>query len=144
MSWWYPDRNIVKKVWQTDGQTDRRTERSVLRAAWSQLKNTHIFLVYWGRVMHICIRKLGHHWFRQWLVACLATSHYLNLCLHICDWILRHKLWWNFNQWVDRIHDLKTCIKYISNTHEDQNVKPDPTWCTNDTLSWFSKLKIML
>ena len=25
---------------RTDGQTDRRTEISVLRAAWSQLKNT--------------------------------------------------------------------------------------------------------
>ena len=29
--------NIVKKVWQTDRQTDRQTEISVLRAAWSQL-----------------------------------------------------------------------------------------------------------
>ena len=42
--WWYDGRNIVKKVWQTDrqtdGQTDRQTdaqtERGVLRAAWSQ------------------------------------------------------------------------------------------------------------
>ena len=28
----------VKKVWRTDGQTDRQTEGSVLRAAWSQLR----------------------------------------------------------------------------------------------------------
>ena len=36
--WWYDDRNIVKKVWQTDRQTDGQTERGVLRAALSQLK----------------------------------------------------------------------------------------------------------
>ena len=34
---WYAG-NIVKKVWQSDGQTDGRTDRNVLRAAWSQLK----------------------------------------------------------------------------------------------------------
>ena len=46
ISWWYDDGNIVKKVWQTDGQTDRqtdgqtdrRTENTICRAAWSQLK----------------------------------------------------------------------------------------------------------
>ena len=35
-SWWYDDGNIVKKVWQTDG----RTENTIHRAAWSQLKMT--------------------------------------------------------------------------------------------------------
>ena len=43
ISGWYDDRNIVKKVWRADGrtyrQTDGRTEISVLRADWSQLKN---------------------------------------------------------------------------------------------------------
>ena len=34
ISWWYDDRNIVKKVSQTDGQTDW----TIHRAAWSQLK----------------------------------------------------------------------------------------------------------
>ena len=42
ISWWYNDGNIVKKVWQTDGQKDRRTDRqtdwTIHRAAWSQLK----------------------------------------------------------------------------------------------------------
>ena len=32
------DGNIVKKVWQTDRRTDRRTENTIHRAAWSQLK----------------------------------------------------------------------------------------------------------
>ena len=38
--WWYNDGNVVKKVWQTDGQTDGQTENTVCRAAWSQLKTT--------------------------------------------------------------------------------------------------------
>ena len=28
-------------------------------------------------VQHIFVAKLGHHWFREWLVACLTPSHYL-------------------------------------------------------------------
>ena len=31
-----------------------------------------------GRVTHICVSKLCHHWFRQWLGAWSAPSHYLN------------------------------------------------------------------
>ena len=42
ISWWYDDRNIVKKIWQTDRETDTQAdgqmEISVLRAAWLQLK----------------------------------------------------------------------------------------------------------
>ena len=35
---------MVKKVWQTDGQTDRRMENTICRAAWSQLKTVeHLF-----------------------------------------------------------------------------------------------------
>ena len=32
------------------------------------------------QVTHTCISKLSHHWFRYWLVACLAPTHYLNQC----------------------------------------------------------------
>ena len=35
------DGNIVKKVWRTDGQTDRRTENTICRAACSQLKTAY-------------------------------------------------------------------------------------------------------
>ena len=45
MSWWYDDGNIVKNVWQTD----RRTENSIHRAAWSQLKTDDILL----KIMHL-------------------------------------------------------------------------------------------
>ena len=31
---------VVKKVWRTDGRTDRRTDWTIHGAAWSQLKNT--------------------------------------------------------------------------------------------------------
>ena len=41
-------------------------------------------LTHWGRVTHICVNNLDHHW----LVAYLAPSHYLNQC-----W---NKLQWNF------------------------------------------------
>ena len=34
----HDDGNIVKKVWRTDRQTDRQTENTIHRAAWSQLK----------------------------------------------------------------------------------------------------------
>ena len=39
-----------------------------------------------------------HHWFRLWLVAWLASSHYLNHCWNIVNWTLRNKLQWNFYQ----------------------------------------------
>ena len=53
ISWWYDNRNIVKKVWQTD----RQTERSVLRAAWSQLK-IHSFRHIWEKRVG-CFTPLG-------------------------------------------------------------------------------------
>ena len=40
----------------------------------------------------------GHHWFRLWLVAWSAPSHYLKQCWIIVNWTLRNKLQWNFNQ----------------------------------------------
>ena len=43
ISWWYDDGNIVKKVWQTD----RRTENTIHRAAWSQLKISRCFFFAW-------------------------------------------------------------------------------------------------
>ena len=56
------------------------------------------FLTHLPRVPHICVSELGRHWFRYWLVACLAQSHYLNKCFLIVNWTLRNKLQWNLNQ----------------------------------------------
>ena len=46
-------------------------------------------------VPHICVNELGRHWFRQWLVACLAPSHCLNQYCRIVNWTLGNKLQWN-------------------------------------------------
>ena len=29
--------------------------------------------------MHECISRIDHHWFKLWLVACYAPSHYLTM-----------------------------------------------------------------
>ena len=47
---------------------------------------------------HLCLSKLYHHWFRQWLVAWSVPSHYLNQCWSIVNWTLRNKLQSNINQ----------------------------------------------
>ena len=41
---------------------------------------------------------INHHWFRQWLVAWPAPSHYLNQCWNIVNWTPRNKLQWNVNR----------------------------------------------
>ena len=46
----------------------------------------------------ICFLATSLHWFRLWLVAWMAPSHYLNQCWNIINWPLRNKLQWNFNQ----------------------------------------------
>ena len=50
------------------------------------------FLTHWSRVTHICISKVGHNWFRQWLVACSVPSHYLNQCWNIINLTLKIKI----------------------------------------------------
>ena len=50
------------------------------------------------RVLHICVSGSGQHWFRWWLGAYSATSHYLNQYWVIVNWTFRNKLQCNFNQ----------------------------------------------
>ena len=49
-------------------------------------------------VPHIFVSELSPHWFRQWLVAYSAPSHYLNQYCVIVNWTLRNKLQWNCYQ----------------------------------------------
>ena len=42
-------------------------------------------------------QEINHHWFRKWLVAWPAPSHYLNQCWDIVKWALGNKLQWNLN-----------------------------------------------
>ena len=51
-----------------------------------------------GRLTHVCVRKLGHHWFQWWLVACSAPTHYLNKWWIIVVSIFRNKSLWNWNK----------------------------------------------
>ena len=51
---------------------------------------------------HICVSELGHHWFRWWLVACSALSHYLNQCWFTANWTLENKFQWNLNHFHTR------------------------------------------
>ena len=50
----------------------------------------------WGRVVHLFISELGHHWIRQWLVTCSAPSHYLNEYWHNVNCTLRNISEWHF------------------------------------------------
>ena len=65
--------------------------------------NWNIFLT-WCRVNSLrpsdayMRRKTNHHWFRLWLVAWTAPSHYMNQCWNIVNWTLRNKLLWYFNR----------------------------------------------
>ena len=54
---------------------------------------THLLLM-----LHIWVSKMGQHWFRYWLVACLAPSHYLNRCWLIVNWTHENKFQWKSNQ----------------------------------------------
>ena len=46
---------------------------------------------------HICVSESSQHWFRLWLVAFSAPSHYLNKCWDIVNYTIRNKRQWNFN-----------------------------------------------
>ena len=47
---------------------------------------------------HICVGKLIHRWFRQWLVVWAAPSHNLNQWWNIVYWTLGNELQWNLNR----------------------------------------------
>ena len=54
--------------------------------------------IFTSRLIHICIYKVGHHWIRWYIIACLAPSHYLNQWLLIVNWNTTKKFQCNFNQ----------------------------------------------
>ena len=53
---------------------------------------------HWGRMTHICVRKLRHHWQREWFVVWLAPSHYLTHSWNIINQTFRNNHQWNFNR----------------------------------------------
>ena len=73
-----------------------------------------IGLPHWNQVAHICVSKLDHHWFRWWLVAWSAPSHYLKQWWYIVNWIPRNKLQWNFNRSIDRQWQVNSVIDWLA------------------------------
>ena len=63
-------------------------------------------------VPHICVNESGQHWFRSWLVAYSAPSHYLNQCWVIDNWTLRNKPQWHFNQKYKTLQSRKCICNY--------------------------------
>ena len=57
--------------------------------------------------LNVCISELNQHWFRQWLVTWLLTSHYLNQCWLIVNYTLKNKLQCKLNQHAFREMHLK-------------------------------------
>ena len=56
------------------------------------------WLTHLPRVPHICIGELGQLWFRLWLGAEQAPSHYMNQSTLTVNRTLRNKLQWNLNR----------------------------------------------
>ena len=64
--------------------------RGILLSQWIL---THLPLV-----PHICVSESDQHWFRKWLVAYSAPSHYLNHSWVVVNWSLMNKLQWKLNR----------------------------------------------
>ena len=73
---------------------------------------------------YICICKLHHHWFREWLVAYSVLSHYLNQNLSIVNWSLGNKFQWNFVK-ISKISFKKITLKMLS----AKFVSASMSWC---------------
>ena len=78
---------------------------SAVKMIWWALNNyiaciciIRLWLSHLPLVSHMRVRESGQYWFRQWLVAYSAPSHYLNQCWFIVNWTRRNKLQWKFNQ----------------------------------------------
>ena len=93
----------------------------------------YILLTHLPLVPHICVSESGQHWFRYWLVAYSAPSHYLNQCWDIINWAIGNKLQWNFDQNTKRfIHEnasenivcetasILSRGRRINNTHQEK------------------------
>ena len=60
-------------------------------------KNCHRLLNAYNKFIE-AVWRIYHHWFRWWLVAWPAPSHYLNQCWNIVNWTLGNKFQWNLNR----------------------------------------------
>ena len=73
------------------------------------------------------VSKLGHHWFRWWLVACSVPSYYLNHYWLILNWALGNNviaIWNNIQFFSLKKMHLKCCLLDIVHFSGLQRVKP--------------------
>ena len=69
---------------------------------------------------HVCARKPGHHWFRLWLIASSAPSHYLNQWW-LVNWTIVNKFQWNGNQNI-AIFVQENAFEYIGDWNQNTTV----------------------
>ena len=126
--------------------TVRREEKHLSFGIWCALYerfgSNNATLTHLPLVPHICISETGQHWFRWWLAAYSAPSHYLNQYWIIVNWTLRNKLQWNFNKKTKLfIHENASeniiCKKVaiLSRGRCDNSLKPDDVCVWNGSHS---------
>ena len=86
MTWWHMYASAIPDIIGL-GQ-DLAQERWQTASTKFDYFYSGIYLTHGPQVLHICIKELDQHWFRQWLVACSALSHCLNQCWLIVNWPL--------------------------------------------------------
>ena len=117
---WYNERNIVKKVWQTDrwtdGQMDGWTDRSVLRAAWPQLKK--VFSMY-GKYFLCAISmspyniplKISYSYIERYVIYWWVKI-YLFIIIFYYQ-ILHQRFQANFSNWWRKYLSFKIALKWL-------------------------------
>ena len=71
--------------------------------AWCRQETSHYLSQCWpssmspyGVTRPQWVKKLGHQWFRKWLITWSVLSHNQNQCRLTANWTLRRKLQWNY------------------------------------------------
>ena len=82
----------------------------------------------------------NQHWFRQWLGAWSAPSHYLKKCWNIVNWTLRNKLQGDFNRNSD-IFFQENAIECVFWEMAAILSRPQCVQCVNKTLTYWSRRK---
>ena len=78
---WWKMLNILVIIAMAQCKKDITTVRLQWSYVFLALTHQLYLLTHQGCGTHKYPCKLGHHWFRSWLVTCSAPSHYLNQCL---------------------------------------------------------------
>ena len=86
---------------------------------------------------HLYISKLVQYWFKYWLVACSATSHYLNQCWLIVEWTTGNKFQWNYNENI--IFSFKNMPRWkchLQNGSDFVSAQCADSFWAGDTIGW--------